>query len=239
MSLLESAVDDPAERLVEVWSVDLGGDIPPRVGGAALDPAERRRAERMAGPRRREFLRSHAAARMLLAARLGCDQGSLQWGVGAAGKPGPARAGRGRSVHWNLSHTADRALVAVADAAPVGVDLVHVAELHEPDRIAERYFAPRERRAVRDARPDLRGLVCATFLSRKEACVKALGIRLLEGIGIDTSDTGAAIDCAGSCLRVRDLAARPGWARAVALHADAPFMTVEHVWHWPGPEEVN
>lgn len=220
--------------LIEIWSIDLGGAAaPPGADASALGPDERRRAERMAGPRRREFTRSHAAVRTLLAGRLGCDRASLRWRLGPAGKPGPARAAGGPGVHWNLSHTADRALVAVAEAAPVGVDLVRLAELREPARIVRRFFTARERRAVQRARPESRDLVCARLLARKEACVKALGIRLLEGLGIDTADTASAIDHAGVRLRLRDLAPRPGWAAAVAAVGDSPLTTVEQTWHWP------
>ncbi|WP_157930458.1 4'-phosphopantetheinyl transferase family protein [Glycomyces xiaoerkulensis] len=217
--------------VVEVWSIDLGaGAPPPRVAEAALGPAERRRSRRLVGRRRHEFLTSHAAVRTILAERLGCERSELRWSVGPSGKPGPIGGG----THWNLSHASDRALLAVSDAAPVGVDVVRIGEVSYPDRVAERFLTPRECRTVRAGGVDRTGSVCAQLLSRKEACIKALGIRLFAGLAIDVDAVDAAIEHPGGRLRVRDLDVPAGWAAAVALGRDAPFKTVEHAWHWPG-----
>lgn len=218
----------PADPLT-VWQVDLRAAGDGERLQSVLSDAERRRSRELAGPRRAEYLTSHAAARLILGGLTGRPPSSLRWQCSANGKPGPVS---GTLWHWNLSHDSGRALVAVRAGGPVGVDLVRADELRQPVRIAERFFTAAEADQVRTAASPERA--CAQLLARKEACLKSSGLRLAEGLAIDV-DGEVGRDGAGCQWTVTDLAAPPGWAAALAIPGSAPLSAREHQWEWPRP----
>ncbi|WBB61538.1 4'-phosphopantetheinyl transferase superfamily protein [Streptomyces sp. WMMC500] len=206
---------------VRVWDVDLSGDA-----GAAgpatglLTDAERARAARLADPvRRTALLRSHAAARRLLAEHLGLPPERIGWTPGPYGKP--ALTGAGRGCEWNLSRSGLRALVAVGGAAPVGVDLQAEHPHGDPLALARRFFAPAEATqlaALPPGRARVRRL--CLLLARKEARAKAVGGRLLDflrhDVGAAPAPDGGSRRPGGTGYAVADLAVGPGYAAAVA-----------------------
>lgn len=114
---------------------------------------------------------SHAALREILALYAGRAPGQLLFQEEANGKPAldpPA-------VSFNLTHSGDLALVAVAPAGRIGVDIEQLRPVADADAIAERLFTPEEREAA------ARGGAAEFFRiwTRKEALVKASG----EGLG--------------------------------------------------------
>jgi 4'-phosphopantetheinyl transferase len=206
---------------VRVWDVDLSGDAGAAEPAAGLlTDAERARAARLADPvRRTALLRSHAAARRLLAGHLGLPPGEIGWTAGPHGKP--ALTGAGRGCEWNLSRSGLRALVAVGGAVPVGVDLQAEHPHGDPLALARRFFAPAEA-AQLAALPagGARVRRLCLLLARKEAWAKAAGGRLLDFLrrdaGAVTASPGASRPAGGAGYAVADLPAGPGYAAAVA-----------------------
>jgi 4'-phosphopantetheinyl transferase len=85
---------------------------------------------------RRRYLRAHAALRDILSSVTGAP---LEFAVREKGKPYLASA---THVRFNLAHSREMALVAVALDVEVGVDIEHVRKLPEYAAIAQRYFPP-------------------------------------------------------------------------------------------------
>jgi 4'-phosphopantetheinyl transferase len=174
------------EHAVHVWRVAL--DDESRVGGAwgLLSSEERARADRLhADAHRRRYVLAHGALRALLAAYLDAAPSAISYTLGAHGKPALAvRDGVRAGVEFNLSHSRDIALVAVARGQPVGVDVQHWSDSVEHLRLAERFFSPHEREALRALLHESDQLSGAFFAAwtRKEAYVKATGYGIARGL---------------------------------------------------------
>ena len=166
-----------------VWRVDLGLDDARRAACLALlCEEERGRAQRFARMQDRDrFIASHAALRMILASEVGADPAALVFETEAAGKPALGGAFRG-ALAFNLSHSGSLALVALAPAARIGVDVEAVRPLEDCLRIARSHFAPSEVRAL--SRLSGARLTDAFFAcwTCKEAFVKATGGGLPVGL---------------------------------------------------------
>lgn len=229
-------VEAEAEAEVEVWTVRLGPGPAPY---ALLDAGERARAERLRDEvRRARFVAAHAALRSIAGRRLGRAPDGLRFARGPFGKP-ELLGGDGLFV--NLSHSGGIALVALA-AAPVGVDVERWPAAASATRIAERYFPPAEREAVAAAPAGAgaggRAALFARLWTRKEACVKAAGARLGDGLSLPVRGGGLlAVRCAGGALtgtwRVADLTPARGYAGAVALTGSRPFRIAFRSWQPP------
>jgi 4'-phosphopantetheinyl transferase len=129
---------------------------------------------------------AHGALRVIIGGYVGADPASLDFVVGEHGKPALRRHdGMAASdIEFNLSHSADLALVAVARARPVGVDLERWASDVEHLDLAERFFSPAERRALRALAP-APDLIASGFFAawtRKEAYLKAIGYGISRGL---------------------------------------------------------
>jgi 4'-phosphopantetheinyl transferase len=70
------------------------------------------------------WTRAHSALREILATYTGTSPGGLEFTVGQHGKP----ALRGSGVEFNLSHSGDYAMIAIATSVPVGVDIERVRD---------------------------------------------------------------------------------------------------------------
>ena len=133
---------------VRVWAVDLrrGADEVGALGGV-LTADELLRAGRMrSDDGRRRAVVSRAALRKLLAREVGIAPEEVAFTVGAHGKPRLDSADP--AVRFNLSHSADLALVAVARGAEVGVDVEQIRPRRDLGGVARRVFTEAEREAV-------------------------------------------------------------------------------------------
>lgn len=160
---------------IDVWLVELDAPadwLPPT-------PGEADRAARLISvPLRQRYLRSHAALRTILGKY---TTAPLDFVLGEHGKPYLAAAPQ---VHFNLSHSHERALVAVAWEVEIGADIEHLKPLAGCMSIAERFFPPREAAVL--AEVPLAGRETEFFRrwTRIEAMLKALGTGLY-GIGAE------------------------------------------------------
>lgn len=109
---------------------------------AVLSADERARWERMRShTKRREFLVGRTALRTTLGALLGVPPRDLRFEYGPHGKPLLAQH---PALHFNLSHSGDRAVVVVCRRGPVGVDIEALRPSRPFRRLADRFFAPPE-----------------------------------------------------------------------------------------------
>jgi 4'-phosphopantetheinyl transferase len=108
---------------VRCWSVRL--DVAPEAFYATLSADERSRAARFRFERdRRRFIVARGALRGLLGRLLGTAPSELQFVYNSFGKP--ALSPESGGLKFNLSHSADLALVAIATDREVGVDVEHL-----------------------------------------------------------------------------------------------------------------
>ncbi len=175
---------------VRVWVVELDaglrGDsdvdaIEPGPELAVLSDDERARAARFvpgrAGGRRICPPRCRAALREILGNLLGEPSGSLRFRAAAVGKPELDRGpGVVAPLRFNLSHSADLAVIAVCRGREIGVDLEHRRPITEAERIVASFFTPAEQVAFAAiAGPD-RDAAFLRGWTRKEAVLKGFGV---------------------------------------------------------------
>ncbi|RUQ37008.1 MAG: 4'-phosphopantetheinyl transferase superfamily protein [Candidatus Competibacteraceae bacterium] len=223
---------------IHLWLVDL--DQPPRPLAelaATLAADEWQRAERFRCPdQRHRFIAGRGLLRTLLGAYLGCAAATLRLTVGPHGKPGlaDADADAATGLQFNLSHSAHRALYAVA-WRDVGVDVECLERRVSHLAVLERICTPREW-ALFQAWPTER-LQRAFFAcwTRKEAIAKAQGDGLAGGLRQlevcwpadgDPEGRMTLSDTDGRIWSVLNLPLEAGWSGALAASgAD---------WRWRG-----
>jgi 4'-phosphopantetheinyl transferase len=159
-----------------------------------LSSQERQRADRYVLERSRDrFIFARAALRRILADELGEDARELRILEGPHGRPELA----GLPLHFNVSHSQDKALIAVSSTARIGVDIEALAPIERD--LVERFFSSAEQASLAAlAGPDWeRGFYrCWT---RKEAFVKALG----RGLSLPLEDFDVTIDENPRLIRCR------------------------------------
>ncbi len=144
----------------------------------ALSRDERARAEVILGVRtRRHWKRSRGFMRAVLALYLGQEPSELRFVLDESGKPRLAADGPGAGspedrLHFSLSHSRDRALLALCRGGAIGVDVeLDRRELDEL-ALAERAFGTRERtRLLALGREERRGELLRAW-TRREAILK-------------------------------------------------------------------
>lgn len=171
-----------------LWHVDLDAADAAQAR-ECLSDEESARAERFVFERdRRRYVAAHIALRETLSTVTGAPAAELSFDVGAFGKPSLAAPS---PLHFNLSHSAGAGLIAInvsddetdsGDATEIGVDIEVLRPLSYSAALAEAYFTAAEQRGLADTAPPDRDLAFLTCWTRKEACVKALGL----GLSIDT-----------------------------------------------------
>lgn len=234
----ESAVLWLSGDEAHVWRVDLAtaADLAERFGGA-LTPDERERAARFrdVGHRTR-FVGVRGWLRALLAEYLGQSPFDLRFRYGSHGKPTLASANP-LDLRFNLSHSAEAALVALTRGREVGVDV----ELRRGRklRLAERFFAADEVARLRALPADEQEHAFYRCWTRKEAFVKARGEGLslalhCFAVAIDPSEPPAILRVDGEAREaerwsVRDLPEISGYAAALVV--EGPIRSLR-CWQW-------
>jgi 4'-phosphopantetheinyl transferase len=149
---------------------------------ALLSIEERARASKMRiAPVRERFIIGRGLLRWLLGAYLAVDAKALVFTHGAHGKPALAGHSTGSGLEFNLAHSGDHILYAVARRR-LGIDIETLQPVTGFLDLAATYFAPVEARALA-AQPE--GEQLRTFLAiwtRKEALLKATGEGITEAL---------------------------------------------------------
>jgi 4'-phosphopantetheinyl transferase len=200
-----------AESSLHVWRADLSlaGDEPDQL----LSEDERARARRLVFARDRErWVRSRGTLRALLGSYLDLDASALRFSLGAHGKP--ALSGES-DIHFNLSHSGDLALYALA-RLPVGVDVEFARPGIDVIRLAERALGHAEAERLRRLPAPRRNSEFLRAWTRHEASLKCRG----GGLGADVDQPG---------LWLTDLDVGPGGAAAVALDGTPEELCL---WEW-------
>lgn len=155
---------------------------------ALLSDDERARVARFVRPvdARRAAL-ARVSLRRLLGRLLGTRPEQVRLRLGSQGKP----ALLDNVLHFNLSHSEDRLLIAVCADDELGCDLERLRPQPDLDELARTAFSPAERAAWLALPPDQRLEGFFRVWTCKEALLKALGEGLLHPLhAFDVSVTG-------------------------------------------------
>jgi 4'-phosphopantetheinyl transferase len=199
-----------ASEAVHVWRLPL--EIPaPQIHQLrrSLDQDEALRASRFRFERdRRRFIVAHGLLRNILGQYLKIKPEQLQFHQNAYGKPALVDEANPANLRFNLTHSHELALLAVASGREIGIDLEYVHSIPDNDQIAAHVFSEVEITAYKKL-PDSQRL--HGFLNgwtRKEAYIKAVGMGLSRSLGdFDVSLTPGE---PARLLRVKDMPAETG-----------------------------
>ena len=179
---------------VHVWRIrlDISGDFlqfPARLEAwhAMLSQEERRRAEAFRVENdRRQYVMTHAALRFLLGGFLhtaplaieivgeGGSKPALEQGTGVA----PERL----DLRFNLSHTRGAALIGIAAAREVGVDIEQKRSMEDLHGLARSVMSADELQDWERLAPEPRLEAFYRVWTRKEAYLKAIGLGLFRNL---------------------------------------------------------
>ena len=196
-----------ARRDVHTWCVGL--DVPPETAAglyAALTNDERDRSARFRFEHdRRRFIVARGVLRELLGRYLRTNPGWIRFVYNAHGKPalGPEF---GRRLRFNLSHSADLAIIAVAGDADVGVDLEHIRPQPDCSVIARQFFSAREVAELHRRPSHLHTEAFFRCWTKKEAYVKA------HGRGLQMPLKSFSVPLTTDPLRAHDMESARPWS---------------------------
>ncbi|MDB4915242.1 MAG: 4-phosphopantetheinyl transferase [Gemmatimonadetes bacterium] len=170
--------------VVHVWRIPLDDQAPASALQPLLSSDERARAARLfSDDLRAQFALAHGWLRRILASYVSVPAHSLQFDIAPGGKPHLALEHAER-VEFNLSHSGDVALVAVAAGSAVGVDVERWKPKMEHVRVAERFFSDHERASLREQASRTGDVMTGFYAAwtRKEAYLKARGDGIARGL---------------------------------------------------------
>jgi 4'-phosphopantetheinyl transferase len=232
----------PAE--VHVWraALDLREPVVRRLW-QLLAPDEQARAERYVFPKdRTHFLVARGLLRVLLGRYVQRQPQLLRFCYGPHGKPELA-PDMADTLRFNVSHSHGLALYAITRQRDIGVDVEYVRPGFAEERIAERFFSPREVAVLRALPGALQTTAFFACWTRKEAFIKARGDGL--SLPLDQFDVAFTPGEPATLLytawdpseaarwTIRDLAPGPDYMGAVAVAVAGPAWQLTC---WLGPE---
>jgi 4'-phosphopantetheinyl transferase len=146
-----------------------------------LNASECARADRFhAASDRDRFVFGRGLLRIILAGYLGQTPAQLEFSRGRGSKP--MLVGLGPGIQFNVSHSGEWLVIAVAHSTVIGVDIEHIRDPFQASDLARRYFAPEEQHELARLSEATRGQGFFNAWTRKEAYVKAVGAGLQHGL---------------------------------------------------------
>lgn len=165
-----------------VWRIDIGS-VAQEDSLSCLTHAEQMRATAFhhAG-RARQFIIMRGVLRRILAAYLDADAARINIVSDEAGRLriGPRENAVG--LDFNVAHSRDFGLIAIASAGRIGVDIEFMRPARDLTAIARRFFAPAESEALARIASGDRESTFYQCWTLKEACLKMQGMPLVEGL---------------------------------------------------------
>ena len=157
---------------VHLWRFPLASsDVASPLLKSLLSADEVRRAERLLDPQKAQaFIVGRGRLRQILGAYRQCEPAALDFAYGANGKPA-----LDASLHFNLSHSGDWAVLAVTSGVAIGVDLEQIDPALDYERLAARFFSVAEKAHLHAASPARRRRSFYRLWVRKEALLKGQG----------------------------------------------------------------
>jgi 4'-phosphopantetheinyl transferase len=213
---------------VQVWAAWLGVKGRGATGfWSTLSRQERERAGRFAFERDRErFIAARGFLREILASCLGTQPHDLEFSYSATGKPSLAGEFATSGLQFNLAHSGDLAVFAVARHGIVGVDVEQIRPVPDLPALVERFFTTREWAEINKLSGEDQVTAFFKVWTRKEAWLKATGegittllksIEVLGPPGEATLGVGPQDGSHATRLCLHDLTPAPGFLGALAV----------------------
>ena len=187
---------------------------------------------------RERFILAHGCLRGILARYLHCEPRQVIFSVGEFGKPDLVPP---QELDFNLSHSGNVALIAVARHRRVGIDVERIRPDMEVESIAGRFFSPAEISELMTLPLDQRPVGFFNGWTRKEAYIKAHGLGL--SLPLDSFDVSLTPGKPTALRATRpesgeadhwtlvSINAAPGYAGALAIRGQGLEF---RYWGWSG-----
>lgn len=215
---------------IHVWRIPLSANQNSiRIARLLLSKDEVMRADRFCFERdRRRFTVARASLRRVLACYIKMEAQHLVFDYSHSGKPRLSNTQESTPLNFNLSHSGDVSLLAIAPDFSLGIDIERVVEFDAKLRDVARHFFSSDEFENLQALPDAqKSQAFFSYWTRKEAYIKAQGAGLaipLNSFSVSRSDDDGAgnIRVYGDPGTTRiwtilDLEAGPGYKAALAV----------------------
>lgn len=197
-----------------IWRVTM--DPPPRTPNAiqALTLEEQARlAAFQNADRAAQFTVLRTALRQILSLYAEVPPIMLRLIHDRMGRPVMAPGQPGDGLHFSIAHSRVIGLIAVTRAGPIGVDVEFMRADRDFSAIAGRFFLSTEARILSAMSGDAQRIAFYRSWTIKEACLKAMGLGLAEGLAaVETNPDPAAPP---HTVRVRGENAAVSWELAI------------------------
>ncbi len=227
---IESSSADLPNAHVHVWSILLdvcAGDTAYLHGLLGAD--ERLRARRFRFERDRErYILRRGYLRLFLAEYLHVSPDQIRYCVGTFQKPRLASPLCASQLHFSLSHSGDRALIAIARDREIGVDVEQVKPLTDMTEVAASVLSERERLLFHPLCGHDRIMAFYKMWTQKEAYLKGRGLGLNQhpseiNVAFLPTETASLLrDCrdhgAPKSWSLVGWEPAPGYVAALAMH---------------------
>ena len=163
----------PPPHVIDIWQISLDALITDQHSLIlTLDKEERERYQKRQNKLQSSYLLSHAACRQILAHYLNLAAGEIKYKKNQHGKP---LLDHKTPLNFNMSHSRDKAIVAVTNHSTIGVDIEFSDKNTGWEKIVPRYFHPDEINYLFAQPKDRQKQTFFQIWTRKEAYIKAIG----------------------------------------------------------------
>ncbi|MGC2210623.1 MAG: 4'-phosphopantetheinyl transferase superfamily protein [Candidatus Korobacteraceae bacterium] len=161
---------------MDVWRVHLDEPSSNVFSSSVLSSDEFNRAQRFHFEKDRlHYIRCRSALRFLLGRYLGIPAAELRFEYQPGGKPELAAQPNPLPLRFNVSHSAQLALIAVGAVHRLGIDIEQERSDVDVAALSARFFSARERAALQSLPDHLRRTAFFACWTRKESFLKATG----------------------------------------------------------------
>lgn len=171
---------------VHIWRTNLNlakGQIEQLAQTLSTD--EQQRADRFHFEKHRQhFIVGRGMLRTILSYYLNLESHQLEFSYSSRGKPALVNTDSDQRLYFNLSHSHELALYAVMSTSSIdsatensslGIDLEYIRPMPDAEKLAQRFFSPREYALISSLSPTLQQEAFFNGWTRKEAYLKATG----------------------------------------------------------------
>lgn len=176
---------------------------------------------------RTRYASGRGILRSILGHYLNVEPQHIQLCYGEYGKPSLEKRYAETALNFNISHSNDLALYAIARGKSVGIDLEHIREIADMDQVVKKFFAEKEQATFYNLHPNERREAFFKVWTRKEAYLKAIGVGLSEPlhyveVSVSPQDQPGLLSVVGtsqdaSHWSLQDMASPPGYVATLAV----------------------
>lgn len=210
--------------------------------GETLSMEEKNRAERFHFEQdRKRFIACRGILRAILAGYLTVDPNLVRFSYGKYGKPALSDTFKKERIRFNLSHSEGLALYVFTLKREIGVDIEHIQDIPEIERIADQFFSVSENFVFSALPENKKKRAFFKYWTSKESFIKAKGeslcfslnkfevsLALGEPVIIISNNDKPQQDCYWSLL---ELDPDPGFIATLAIQGKGWRLKY---WRWKG-----